>query len=222
MKRQQGFTLIEAAVAIAVVAILSGIIAPLVVKNIKDAQTARAKNEVQVIAAAIAAQMRDLGARPSLAGGGTMGTGLTDNAWASAGAAATFVTPPTLGATNAFCELFSGYPIPTVAVPNPVALTAANINAAWGAVAGAEFSWKGPYMSLDVANKSNPWGGKYYIFGYNANGQTNNTPIWVVCPGPDNTIDTTLNPVATSLGLNQTWVQVAGSTSLDDIAVRVN
>jgi hypothetical protein len=73
-----------------------------------------------------------------------------------------------------------------------------------------------------VANKSNPWGGRYYIFGYNQTGQANNTPIWVVCPGPDNAIDTTLNPVATSVGLKQTWTTTPGTLSADDIAVRVN
>ena len=64
----RGFTLIEAAVAIAVVAILSGIVIPLVVKNMRDSQIARAKNDVQVIAAAIAAQLKDTGVRPTLAG----------------------------------------------------------------------------------------------------------------------------------------------------------
>ena len=68
--RQQGFTLIEAAVAIAVVAILSGIIVPLVVKNLQDSQVARAKNDVQVIAGAVASQIKDTGGRPAHAGPG--------------------------------------------------------------------------------------------------------------------------------------------------------
>jgi prepilin-type N-terminal cleavage/methylation domain-containing protein len=215
MKREQGFTLIEAAVAIAVVAILSGIIVPLVIKNIGDSQTARAKNDVQVIAAAVAAQYKDLGARPHAASG-TGATGVGDAIWGSpTGTAAT--NAPALGNNQTFLQLFAGM---TGGVASVTLATAAQDNQLWGTTAGAEFSWKGPYLGWDVADKANPWGGKYYIFGYDANGQTNNTPIWVVCPGPDNTINTAVNPVANAVGLPQSW-STAG-TSADDIAVRVN
>ena len=103
-RREEGFTLIEAAVAIAVVAILSGIIAPLVVKNIKDSQVARARNDVQIIAGAIGSQYKDTGSRPTGAGPNAS-TGTVNNGWfsgtvapsAAAGGAAVF-----LNANNTF------------------------------------------------------------------------------------------------------------------------
>ncbi len=218
MKKQQGFTLIEAAVAIAVVAILSGIVVPLVVKNISDAQSARAKNDVQVIAAAVASQYKDFGSRPNFDSGG-YALGSADHVWMSGGGSQ---CQDVLGGGNAgyqtFLQLFAGMDANT---GSTTAATTAQLNALWGTTAGGEFSWKGPYLSWDVANKSTPWGGKYYVFGYNANGQANKTPIWVVCPGPDNRIDVTANPVATSAGLLQVWTPGTGFSE-DDIAVRVN
>ena len=218
MKRQQGFTLIEAAVAIAVVAILSGIIVPLVVKNINDSQVARAKNDVQVIAAAVAAQYKDFGSRPrALSGGFADGSG--DNIWTSGSGNAAVNAPGNPG-YQTFLQLFAGMNSTT---GSTTAATVAQLNGMWGTAAGGEFSWKGPYLAWDVANKSNPWGGRYYIFGYNGNGQAGNTPIWVVCPGADDTFDNTLNPIATSAVLPQQWQTTGGTgTSADDIAVRVN
>jgi prepilin-type N-terminal cleavage/methylation domain-containing protein len=216
-RREQGFTLIEAAVAIAVVAILSGIIVPLVVKNINDAQNARAKNDVQVIAAAVASQYKDFGTRPTQLAGG-FADARTEAIWSSgSGTLATGVAAAP--GYQTFLQLFAGMDSTTNST-NPS--TPAVMNTMWGATTGNEFSWKGPYLSWDVANKSTPWGGRYYIFGYNANGQAAGSPIWVVCPGPDNAIDITYNPVAVAANLPQNWRQVAGSTSLDDIAVRVN
>jgi prepilin-type N-terminal cleavage/methylation domain-containing protein len=218
MRNQKGFTLIEAAVAIAVVAILSGIIVPLVVKNISDAQTARAKNDVQVIAGALAAQYKDFGSRPQYLGGG-WANAAGDAYWSSGSGTQSPSVVATAG-YQTFLQLFAGM---NANAPYTTAATAVAENAGWGTTVGGEFSWKGPYLSWDVANKSNPWGGKYYIFGYDANGQAGNTPIWVVCPGPDNKIDTTVNPVATAVGLPQQWTTVsAAGTSADDIAVRVN
>ncbi len=65
MKKQTGFTLIEVIVVIAVVAILAAILTPTVVKNIDDAKISRAKNEVQVIGAAMTSFYKDLGRWPT-------------------------------------------------------------------------------------------------------------------------------------------------------------
>lgn len=211
--RTQGFTLIEAAVAIAVVAILSGIIVPLVVKNLQDSQVARAKNDVQVIAAAVASQMKDTGCRPSATGGPGTSTGATVDALWYSGPALTAL-PATMAGTfvfvaaNSMTNLFTARDVSGTTLGNTL----------FGTTFSAEFSYKGPYLGTDVALKTDPWGSPYLIHGYNVTQQTANGPIWVVCAGPDKAIlagNAIPAPVTT-------WAVTAGSTSVDDIVVRVN
>ncbi|MDR3670617.1 MAG: type II secretion system protein, partial [Holophaga sp.] len=95
MNKQRGFTLVEAAVAIGVVGILSGIIIPMVLRNIRSAQIARAKNDIHVLAAAMAAQLRDTGTRPVAAGGPGGATGVAHAVWCSDGAEP-YLGPPAL------------------------------------------------------------------------------------------------------------------------------
>lgn len=216
--RQQGFTLIEAAVAIAVVAILSGIIVPLVVKNLNDARRARAANDVQVIAAAIASQLKDTGRRPTSAGGPGGSTGATTAVWAS-GPASTVAYPTGATATaaaNTLTNLFTN--AGTVAQTQTLFYGAGS-----GITVASEFSYKGPYLGTDVAGKLDPWGNRYLILGYNQNGQTGNLPIFVISAGPDGAILTDAAHWNGGMGpANGNWTQTAGTVSADDIVVRVN
>ncbi len=213
--KTQGFTLIEAAVAIAVVAILSGIIVPLVVKNLNDARVARARNDVQVIAAAIASQLKDTGSRPIAPGpGGATGVGTLP--WISGPAGVVGVPTGIAGATtgNRFANLFSlnsagalqtmfGYPAATLPT--------------------AEFAYKGPYLATNVAENTDPFGGRYVILGYNATDQAIPTaPIWVICAGPDHAVFAA-NAAHGATGYPAIWNQTAAAVaSQDDIVVRVN
>lgn len=224
---QPGFTLVEAAVALSVVFILSGIFVPLVVRNLQDARITRARNDLQLIAAAVASQYKDTGTRPMNNVNGNFGTGEADyyffseqsgiqcgdlrRAW------------PYIGDTEnnpwqTFLMLFAGLDTSTF-LPWP---NASELFFGEGTTVNKyrEFSWKGPYLALDACRKKDPWGGRYYVLGYNANGQLNNTPIWVISCGPDHRINTTNNPVATSLGLPKFWTYTG--LSADDVAVRVN
>jgi prepilin-type N-terminal cleavage/methylation domain-containing protein len=219
---QRGFTLIEAAVAIAVVAILSGIIIPLVVKNLRDSQISRAKNDVQVIAAAIASQIKDTGRRPNLGagpnmanGGGAAATGAGQALWRSGPAGVVNVAGFGPGAGNSFVNLLTA--------GTQVAADFAAANALFGAVANDEFSYRGPYIGTDVAVKTDPWGSPYYILGYNATSQGYNGPIWVVCAGPDKGV-LAANRTAGATGYPVTWNQTVatGGLSQDDIVVRLN
>lgn len=210
-RREHGFTLIEAAVAIAVVAILSGIIVPLVVKNLRDSQRARAMNDVQVIAAAIASQMKDTGSRP-IAAGLNGATGVGNVNWWSGSAE---IGPVAGTGTNSFTNLF------TQSTTNPAANNAP-LQAMFGFPAtttmNSEFAYKGPYLGTDVALKTDPWGDSYYIIGYSAASQTSNGPIWVFSVGPNKV--TTLPAYAGATGYAQTWT--ANANTADDIFVRVN
>lgn len=209
--RQAGFTLIEAAVAIAVVAILSGIIVPLVVKNLNDSQIARAKNDVQVLAAAIASQIKDTGSRPSAAA--TAGTGAADALWGSgsstavlgsgikteAGAASAVMPATTQTFYNLFCQ------------------TQAEGRKLFGFTTTGEFDFKGPYIAPDAAAKTDPWGRPYVVIGYNANSQGATAGLYVVSAGPDGKINAsngTVTPVTA-------W-DFTKTGSEDDIVVRVN
>lgn len=205
---KQGFTLIEAAVAIAVVAILSGIIVPLVVKNLRDSQRARALNDVQVIAAAIASQIKDTGTRPF------MGIAVGTVPWGSGTTPASLApTGATVAAANSFAALFSG--ASTNALQNMFGFPN-------GTTVNAEFAYKGPYLATDVAQKTDPWGRSYLILGYNATGRTGNTPIYVISAGPNGSIAP--NNWNGGMGpANGTWnLNAAGRLSQDDIMVRVN
>lgn len=211
---QRGFTLIEAAVAIAVVAILSGIIVPLVVKNLRDSQIARAKNDIQVIAASIASQLKDTGRRPTSAAGPGGSSGVAAAVWQSGPASAVLFPANTLASTNAntFTNLFC-------TAPNSGAAQVLFFGAASGVTQASEFSYKGPYLANDAAAKTDPWGFRYLVLGYNQTGQTGNTPIYVICAGPNGSINA--NNWTGGMGPGGgIWAMTL--TSIDDIVVRVN
>ncbi len=221
-RREQGFTLIEAAVAIAVVAILSGIVVPLVVKNLNDSRVARAKNDIQVIAAAIASQLKDTARRPNAAGP-TGSTGVGSAVWAS-GPASTALYPTGVTATGAGNNLTSLFGNAGTVLATQTMF----FGAGSGVTVASEFGYKGPYLGTDVTAKLDPWGSRYVILGYNGTGQTSGTvnPIWVVCAGPDTAIlPANFNggngPIPVG-GAPVTWTQTAGSVSVDDLIVRVN
>ena len=213
---QKGFTLIEAAVAIAVVAILSGIIIPLVVKNLRDSQISRAKNDVQVIAASVASQIKDTGRTPRLAGGLNGATGAGNAMWGSGPTGTPNIAGLPVGANNTFLNLFT--PNSNVAAE----LLAANTMFGFAtATAQQEFQYRGPYLGADVAAKLDPWGNRYVIIGYNATSGAINGPIWVICAGPNGTVTAPVFNAAT--GYPNTWAYgAANSASSDDIVVRVN
>jgi type II secretory pathway pseudopilin PulG len=215
MSRSRGFTLVEAAVAIGVVAILSGIIIPLVLKNLHDARYARARNDLQVIIAALASQMRDTGSRPQagLGGGGAV-TGAGDVTWQSVGNPPVDVAGAALApltAANTFTALFVN--------------TRAAGNMLFGLHADRDYQYRGPYLGHDMLQKTDPWGNSYVILGYNLNGQRNGGPIWVVCAGELGKIAVAnLTPAAAAPNIGQygqTW-DYAADGSQYNIAVRVN
>jgi prepilin-type N-terminal cleavage/methylation domain-containing protein len=227
MKQQKGFTLVEAAVAIGVVAILSGIIIPLVLKNLRDARIARARNDIHVIAAAIAHQLKDMGTRPvaampAAALGGMPANGLGNAVWYSQGVVPVVVAGPGGAAPvplpavngNTFANLFS--------FPTNALLASLLFGFPAPPAARDQFGYRGPYLATDQANQTDPWGRAYVILGYNQDGQTTGGPIWVVCAGETHAItQANLQLVAGAGGLqyNRDW-DYAGLSNTN-IAVRV-
>jgi type II secretory pathway pseudopilin PulG len=214
MKRNKGFTLFEAVVAIAVVTLLAGILIPMTVKYVHQARVAKAMNDMHVIGAAVMQQVADTGARPRVVAAGMDGTGV--NVWYSNGLIPNVV--------NAFVPPAAGGPAgPNLAAVHP-GNTFLNLFTAGGPVfnLGAPIPgqhaprYRGPYLPGDVANLTDPWGRAYLILGYNAEGGRQDGPIWIVCAGPDNMIDGS----NLSEPLRQQWNYVNQST--DDIAFRVH
>jgi prepilin-type N-terminal cleavage/methylation domain-containing protein len=171
--RQKGFTLIEVIVAIAVVAILAGIITPSVIKHLDDSRRARAMNDCNVIGAAVASFYKDLGRFP--------------NHPMEADATAVLVgtgNVPAQGAGNGLANWINGT---TDTLFNHLGRNqplnvAAN---AYPAVAGLELIWRGPYQSSFPAD---PWGNRYAI-NIGASSVAANS-ICVLSAGPNGTVET--------------------------------
>lgn len=222
----KGFTLVEAAVALAVVVILAGLAIPLVIKNLEDSRVTRARNDLQVIAGAVATLLKDTGTRPMNDCPGEFGTGEGDAYFFSnlEGLSCADLNVSTrYGASESarwmvFRMLLGGRNVVTGAMwPNPSEMfygVGTSLNAR------TEVGWKGPYLGLDMCAKRDPWGGRYYILGLNENGQRTGSPIWVVSAGPDHRIQLSVNPAPASATLPKTWTYTGYSQ--DDLALRVH
>ncbi len=193
MKGKRGFTLIEMVVVLAVVAILAAILVPTIEKNIQDAKIARAKNEVQVVGAAMASFYKDLGIWPMysdattspptavdflITANGTAGSDPNGYHWWS-------------GADNGY-DTFENQLISNA--PGYTACTAPT----------QEMCWNGPYIN-EV--KPDPWGHQY---SSNVKDATGSNAMWVWSAGPDGVADT-----------NSTQARSSAALSNDDIGVRL-
>lgn len=144
----EGFTLIEMVVVLAVIGILAAILTPTIAKNINDSKIARATNEVQVIAAAVASFYKDLGRWPT--SDGTAGN--PDNLYLLYGPGDVFASSGAASdnwvyTTNTRPDTFLNHLVEN----DP--MDGANDYAVSGPV-----KWDGPYIT-EV--KADPWGSTY-------------------------------------------------------------
>ncbi len=170
-RRDDGFTLIEVVVVVAVIAILAAVLTPYIIKYIDDSRIAKARNEVQVIGGALTNFYKDLGVWPSKdASGGTIVFLYTGTATPTE--AAIFTTTP------AVSPRVSNWGTSCAPLDNSL-LTNGSGNTY---VANGDMQWRGPYVG--GALPVDPWG-KPYVVNYAASG-----PLWVLSAGPNLKVQT--------------------------------
>jgi len=168
---EKGFTLIEVVVVVAVIAILAAVLTPYITKYIDDSKIAKARNEAQVIGAAMTTFYRDTGVWPSRNATGAavavLYTGTTTPAAAAVFTAVPPVVPPVANWAGAVATIDNSL----------------LVNGAGNAYpANGDLQWKGPYIGS--ALPADPWG-KPYLVNVAAAG-----PIWVMCAGPNGKVQT--------------------------------
>lgn len=168
---EQGFTLIEVIVVIAVISVLAAILTPSIIKHIDDSRLAKAKGECQTMAAAITSFYKDLGEWPRGRNDNiTVLETRNGNMPGGNGSAAAWVS----GGTR-------------VALRDILIRNRDDVGANAYPTAG-ENAWRGPY-SVDFGN--DPWGNKYLVNV--ANGSVANRAVWVLSAGPNGLVTTPFN-----------------------------
>jgi prepilin-type N-terminal cleavage/methylation domain-containing protein len=192
MKANKGFTLLEVAVVLAIIAILAAILTPIVTSYIDQARITRADNDVKKIAQAINLFKRDTGVYPPF-------NNLTD-ARANTNAVACLVSG-TAPSTTVGLAYFGSWDCGTG--NNLVGSLQTYLNMTSGVASsivlgteatGGNVSYRGPY--LDGLNGTDPWGQPYLVNSGNLASATNYA--FAVSGGPDGVVNTTQNQPKTA------------------------
>ena len=160
LRSNKGFTLIEVIVVAAIIAILAGILVPMIFNQIDESKTARAQADVKSLAMAIQMLRKDTGKFPTL-----------DKTTATDTVTILYVPDGNAGIPN----LAAGW---SNAKEN-------NITDHLRDNSGAYSNWKGPYLpQLSV----DPWNNAYVINAdaFRSPGSA----VWVLSGGPNGKIDT--------------------------------
>jgi len=179
-RNEKGFTLIEVVVVVAVIAILAAVLTPYITKYIDDSKVAKARNEVQVIAAAVTNAYKDLGRWPNRINAATNYGGLYTGT----------VTPAAafFGAATGWTAAGAGWnSLDTHLVTNGHTYPAAG-----------DTRWNGPYATTLPVD---PWGRPYVINAANfTTATTPPTPVWVLSAGANGIVETNIATATTVTG----------------------
>lgn len=186
--QEEGFTLLEITIILAVIAILALILAPSILNFLNQSRLARAQNDVQVLADGVKEFFRDTGFFPKYADAGRRrGVRL-------------LVSPGAVGRAQPGSEPW------TLTTPDAIDVIAnqlVNNKPSFG-VAGYPLKsmasgsgWNGPYVSAELG--ADPWGNRYVINveflsvmpgALEADGIQEKRAVWALSAGPDGFFDT--------------------------------
>jgi general secretion pathway protein G len=174
MKEMKGFTLIELAVVLAIIAVLAAVLTPMVTGYLDQARITRAQADVRTIADGIKLYRNDTGVYPFFDTIAAATSGATANIAGNKSMVA--------GSNGAAISSQSGV---TATTSLELYMNGNVMNRSTTAAPGkARFA--GPYVgSVD----SDPWGNKYYIQVGNLGSDSTNW-AFVVSAGPNGLIDT--------------------------------
>lgn len=159
-REEKGFTLIEVIVVAAIIAVLAGIIVPLVFKEVDESKISKAKADVKTIQTAIMMFYKDTKKWPYYVNvNGELQNNVT-----------LLVTD---GNKPANIDVNSDATIESNLRDH---LVQNNI--------GYGYSWKGPYLS-DI--NTDPWGNAYIVNAVNFDSQS---PVWILSAGPNGQLET--------------------------------
>jgi general secretion pathway protein G len=166
LKRNAGFTLIEVIVVAGIIAILAGILVPLILKEIDESRITRAVADTKSISTAMIVFKKDTAQWPVmdencepnvtfLSGAGNLPSGLPESGFDT-------------GVASSYDSHFS-----------------TDVNECYAP------TWKGPYMAMVTAD---PWGDTYITNAnsFAVEGQPVQ-PVWIISAGPNKRIDTAAN-----------------------------
>lgn len=163
LKRNAGFTLIEVIVVAGIIAILAGILVPMILKEIDESRITRATADTRSISTAMIVFKKDTAQWP------VMDDGCDPNV--------TFLQ----GAGN-FPSGVAEAGFDTSVMSSYDSHFSTDVNDCYSP------NWKGPYMAMVTAD---PWGNRYMTNAnsFAVAGQ----PLWIISAGPNGNLDTAAN-----------------------------
>lgn len=176
-RNNRGFTLIEVIVVAAIIAILAGILVPMIFSQIDESKKTKALADCKSIQTTILAFRKDTGAWPNRTTPTTADRTLLYGA-------GTLAADADLAA-----KLFD-----TTSRDMYINYLKTDDSASYGT------TWKGPYLTSVEAD---PWGNAYITNAKNFDANPA-VPVWIISAGPDGKLDTPANsetPVNDDIGI---------------------